>query len=150
MKTYTVKQARQMVELCYGKPISDRTWRRWRYSLGIRCNEHQVTSLTERQALWIAGYAYLKRLHPKVKHNLEDVVKILENDSRLHQMFYGIDVTQNGFYGRELPAIIQRMTGKQLSLRTFYRIAEKQNIEFSINGIYDNCVLNIFLGALDG
>lgn len=143
-------QVRQMVELCYGKPISDRTWRRWRHSIGIRClDRHPITTLTERQALWLAAYAHLKRLQPRGKHELRDAANFLNSDPKTHRMFYSIDITQNGFYGRDLPAIIERMTGKKLSLRTVYRIAKKQNIDFSVNSIYENSFLNIFLGAIE-
>ena len=148
METYTVQQVREMVEICYGSTISDRTWRNWRNTIGIRCEGHQIKTLTAMQATLLIGLAHLKRVNPRGQYKCTSVVDMYLKNPELREKFHTIPVSISGFQGKDLPNIIENLTGKKRSLRTFYRIAKRANIEFSINRFYPKDILDIFMGAL--
>ncbi|MFK0731528.1 MAG: hypothetical protein ACIWVG_10260 [Gloeotrichia echinulata HAB0833] len=127
MEKYPLDWLKRSCEQVYCNTIAERTWRKW---LRLCQVSQYAREVVKEQALWLLTLAYLKKEgKPNQKITLFQVKFKLSNQLINTSLSAAID---NAFYtdvfGKDLPEIILRVTGKQISLRTLYRWAKKQRI----------------------
>lgn len=115
-------------EQIYRKQITSRTWRDWLRLCQVPQYSREVGS---KQALLLLTLAHLKRENPYKKITLLQIKLKLSSNS--YAQVHLVEAMNNAYYttarGRDLPEIILRITGKQVTLRTLYRWAKKQQVD---------------------
>ncbi|MEH2151710.1 hypothetical protein [Nostoc sp.] len=127
MEKYPLDWLKTSCEQVYCRTIAERTWRKW---LRLCQVPQYAREVVKEQALWLLTLAYLKKPDPSKKVTLFQVkFKLAENEI---VEFYLAEEIYNACYtnaiGKDLPEIILRVTGKQISLRTLYRRAKKRRV----------------------
>ncbi len=114
-------------EQIYRKQITSRTWRDWLRLCQVPQYSREVGS---KQALLLLTLAHLKRENPYKKITLLQIKLKLSSNSYAEVQL--VEAMNNAYYttarGKDLPEIILRITGKQVTLRTLYRWAQKQQV----------------------
>ncbi|MCG6138768.1 MAG: hypothetical protein MET45_29950 [Nostoc sp. LLA-1] len=131
MEKYPLDWVKISCENVYGRSITDRTWRNWLRVCQVLPYSREVDQKT---ALWLLTLAYMKKLQPCRKITLLQIkFKLKEKPlAELHLAEAIYDARFTNAKGKDLPEIILRVTGKQVTLRTIYRWAKKQQVAFQV------------------
>ncbi len=131
MEKYPLDWLKTSCEQVHCRPIAERTWRKW-----LRLCEVQqyAREVEKQQALWLLTLAYMKKLEPNKKFTLFQIKFKLSGNpyAELHLAEAIYNACFTNAVGKDLPEIILRVTGKQVTLRTLYRWAQKQRITFKL------------------
>lgn len=126
---YPTRWIKLAADQIIGKEVAPSTWRKWLRLFNVPAWER---SLTTDQAILICTYAHLRKSKPNeqigiiaVKHRLREVP--LNAETLQEQIEQGLFINAKG---KDLPRLIRQYTGKQVTLRTLYRWADKHKLEF--------------------
>lgn len=129
---YPLDWLKRSCEQVYSQTIAPRTWRKW---LRLCQVEQYSREVNKEQGLWLLTLAYLKKQEKPNKKITLFQVKFQLSNQLLH--LYLSQAIDNTYYsdalGKDLPSIILRVTGKQISLRTLYRKAKQRQTTLKVS-----------------
>src|SRR6476646_3337895 len=132
---------REVMDKCalvYGRAITDRTWRKWKRACEIPPADPRVGEwLTEFQVKCLLVLSYLKKQNPWLQYTYEEVLVTmakLRRDKEQSRFLQAIaeapaNTLLQPCYGRELPQVLENLTGCTINPRRLYRIAERHGRE---------------------
>ena len=151
----------EVMEKCavvYGRPFSDRVWRKWKNEiLEFPAADPRVGQwFTEFQVKCLLVLAYLKRQnrwkHYTYEQVLVEMAKLRRNEEQWRFLAAIAEAPKNTLlqpcYGRELPQVLERLTGCQINPRRLYRIAKRKGQEFSRAKQYSTKQINWWVEQL--
>lgn len=132
MEKYPLDWLKTSCEQVYCHPIAERTWRKW---LRLCQVPQYAREVVKEQAMWLLTLAYMKKLEPNKKFTLFQIKFKLSGNpfAELHLAEAIYNACYTNAVGKDLPEIILRVTGKQVTLRTLYRWARKQRVTFKVS-----------------
>lgn len=129
MEKYPLDWVKVSCEEVFCRSINERTWRNWLRLCQVQPYSREVDS---EQTLWLLTLAYMKKPQPTKKITLLQIkFKLKEKPfTQLHLAEAIYNARFANAQGKDLPEIILRVTGRQVTLRTLYRWAQKQRVTF--------------------
>lgn len=126
-KTLPLDWVLQACVAVYGKPLRERAWRNWKRTCEVK---RHASECSQEQAAYLLTLAHIKRYKPRARIDLLQVKMTIAKQgqpieaiaSKIHENFY-LDA-----FGRDLPEIVRQVTGRTISMRHLYRLAEKHKL----------------------
>jgi len=126
-KTLPLDWVHQACVAVYGKPLRERAWRTWKRTCEVK---RHASVCSQEEAAYLLTLAHIKRYKPRARIDLLQVKMAIAKQgqpieaiaSKIHENFY-LDAS-----GRDLPEIIRQVTGRTISMRHLYRLAEKHKL----------------------
>lgn len=151
---------REVMEKCsliYGRTIVDRTWRKWKASIGLPGASPRTGEwLTEFQVKCMIVLAYLKHQNPWKHYTQEDVLIAmakLRRDDEQWKFLIAIAIAPRKALlapcrGVDLPKTLEEITGCKVNPRRLYRIAKRKGKTFSTEAFYNTNQINWWVDQL--
>jgi hypothetical protein len=151
---------REVMEKCslvYGRTITDRTWRNWKRACEISPADPRVGEwLTEFQVKCLLVLAYLKKGNRWNHYSYEQVLVTMAKLRRTPEQAKFLQAIAEApvntlvqpCYGRELPQVLEKLTGCHINPRRLYNIAKRKGQKFSRAKQYNTRQINWWIEQL--
>lgn len=137
-KTYKLSDVKLVCDAIYGRTINPRTWIRWKKQAGInvdcRCKIINYEELGR-----LITLAALKKKQPTKDFRLTEIIQAKQNvldEYYANKYNYQKFLVPNSCKGCELLGVLNIATGRDISLRSLYRLGKKANIAVHLNNSY--------------